>query len=136
MLNKIRKLKFTSRRVFRVMMLLIAVLTFVTILLMVLDKNTNFHETTIDIIVLLIGVVALVMAVLTEAELERNARRSNELHREILVALDEIREINRDNESLKRSMRRELEIDQEISKKLDKITKNNHKRLDFSRKKA
>ena len=136
MLNKIRKLKFTSRRVFRAMMLLIAVLTFVTILLMVLDKNTNFHETTIDIIVLLIGVVALVMAVLTEAELERNARRSNELHREILVALDEIREINRDNESLKRSMRRELEIDQEISKKLDKITKNNHKRLDFSRKKA
>ena len=136
MLNKIRKLKFTSRRVFRAMMLLIAVLTFVTILLMVLDQNTNFHETTIDIIVLLIGVVALVMAVLTEAELERNARRSNELHREILVALDEIREINRDNESLKRSMRRELEIDQEISKKLDKITKNNHKRLDFSRKKA
>lgn len=123
MLNKIRKLKFTSRRVFRVMMLLIAVLTFVTILLMVLDKNTNFHETTIDIIVLLIGVVALVMAVLTEAELERNARRSNELHREILVALDEIREINRDNESLKRSMRRELEIDREISKKLDKIAK-------------
>jgi hypothetical protein len=105
------------------MMLLIATLTFVTILLMVLDKNTNFHETTIDIIVLLIGVVALVMAVLTEAELERNARRSNELHREILVALDEIREINRDNESLKRSMRRELEIDQEISKKLDKIAK-------------
>ena len=135
MLNKIRKLKFTSRRVFRAMMLLIAVLTFVTILLMVLDQNTNFHETTINIIVLLIGVVALVMAVLTEAELERNARRSNELHREILVALDEIREINRDNESLKRSMRRELEIDQEISKKLDKITKNNHKRLDFSRKK-
>lgn len=123
MLNKIRKLKFTSRRVFRAMMLLIATLTFVTILLMVLDKNTNFHETTIDIIVLLIGVVALVMAVLTEAELERNARRSNELHREILVALDEIREINRDNESLKRSMRRELEIDQEISKKLDKIAK-------------
>jgi hypothetical protein len=40
-----------------------------------------------------------------------------------LVALDEIREINRDNESLKRSMRRELEIDQEISKKLDKIAK-------------
>lgn len=104
-------------------MLLIATLTFVTILLMVLDKNTNFHETTIDIIVLLIGVVALVMAVLTEAELERNARRSNELHSEILVALDEIREINRDNESLKRSMRRELEIDQEISKKLDKIAK-------------
>ena len=136
MLNKIRKLKFTSRRVFRAMMLLIVTLTLVTILLMVLDKNTNFHETTIDIIVLLIGVVALVMAVLTEAELERNARRSNELHREILVALDEIREINRDNESLKRSMRRELEIDQEISKKLDKITKNNHKRLDFSRKKA
>ena len=123
MLNKIRKLKFTSRRVFRAMMLLIAVLTFVTILLMALDQNTNFHETTIDIIVLLIGVVALVMAVLTEAELERNARRSNELHREILVALDEIREINRDNESLKRSMRRELEIDQEISKKLDKIAK-------------
>lgn len=123
MLNKIRKLKFTSRRVFRAMMLLIAVLTFVTILLMVLDQNTNFHETTINIIVLLIGVVALVMAVLTEAELERNARRSNELHREILVALDEIREINRDNESLKRSMRRELEIDQEISKKLDKIAK-------------
>lgn len=136
MLNKIRKLKFTSRRVFRAMMLLIVTLTLVTILLMVLDKNTNFHETTIDIIVLLIGVVALVMAVLTEAELERNARRSNELHREILVALDEIREINRDNESLKRSMRHELEIDQEISKKLDKITKNNHKRLDFSRKKA
>ena len=123
MLNKIRKLKFTSRRVFRAMMLLIAVLTFVAILLMVLDQNTNFHETTINIIVLLIGVVALVMAVLTEAELERNARRSNELHREILVALDEIREINRDNESLKRSMRRELEIDQEISKKLDKIAK-------------
>lgn len=123
MLNKIRKLKFTSRRVFRVMMLLIVTLTLVTILLMVLDKNTNFHETTIDIIVLLIGVVALVMAVLTEAELERNARRSNELHREILVALDEIREINRDNESLKRSMRRELEIDREISKKLDKIAK-------------
>jgi Ca2+/Na+ antiporter len=123
MLNKIRKLKFTSRRVFRAMMLLIVTLTLVTILLMVLDKNTNFHETTIDIIVLLIGVVALVMAVLTEAELERNARRSNELHREILVALDEIREINRDNESLKRSMRRELEIDQEISKKLDKIAK-------------
>ena len=123
MLNKIRKLKFTSRRVFRAMMLLIVTLTLVTILLMVLDKNTNFHETTINIIVLLIGVVALVMAVLTEAELERNARRSNELHREILVALDEIREINRDNESLKRSMRRELEIDQEISKKLDKIAK-------------
>lgn len=123
MLNKIRKLKFTLRRVFRAMMLLIAVLTFVTILLMVLDQNTNFHETTINIIVLLIGVVALVMAVLTEAELERNARRSNELHREILVALDEIREINRENESLKRSMRRELEIDQEISKKLDKIAK-------------
>lgn len=123
MLNKIRKLKFTSRRVFRAMMLLIVTLTLVTILLMVLDKNTNFHETTIDIIVLLIGVVALVMAVLTEAELERNARRSNELHREILVALDEIREINRDNESLKRSMRRELEIDREISKKLDKIAK-------------
>ena len=123
MLNKIRKLKFTSRRVFRAMMLLIVTLTLVTILLMVLDKNTNFHETTIDIIVLLIGVVALVMAGLTKAELERNARRSNELHREILVALDEIREINRDNESLKRSMRRELEIDQEISKKLDKIAK-------------
>lgn len=123
MLNKIRKLKFTSRRVFRAMMLLIVTLTLVTILLMVLDKNTNFHETTIDIIVLLIGVVALVMAFLTEAELERNARRSNELHREILVALDEIREINRDNESLKRSMRRELEIDREISKKLDKIAK-------------
>lgn len=62
MLNKIRKLKFTSRRVFRAMMLLIVTLTLVTILLMVLDKNTNFHETTIDIIVLLIGVVALVMA--------------------------------------------------------------------------
>ena len=118
-----KSLKFTSRRVFRTMMVFIAFLTLATMVLMILDQNTNLHETTIDIIVLLVGVIALIMAVLTEAELERNARRSNELHREILVALDEIREINRDNESLKRSMRRELEIDQEISKKLDKIAK-------------
>ena len=90
---------------------------------MILDQNTNLHETTIDIIVLLIGVVALIMAVLTEAELERNARRSNELHKEVLLALEEIRELNKDNEYLKRKMQEETRLDKEISKKLDDIAK-------------
>ncbi len=90
---------------------------------MILDQNTNLHETTIDIIVLLIGVVALIMAVLTEAELERNARRSNELHKEVLLALEEIRELNKDNEYLKRKMQEETRLDKEISKKLDNIAK-------------
>jgi hypothetical protein len=68
-------------------------------------------------------VVALIMAVLTEAELERNARRSNELHKEVLLALEEIRELNKDNEYLKRKMQEETRLDKEISKKLDNIAK-------------
>ena len=91
--------------------------------LMTLDQNTNLHKTTIDIIVLLVGVIALIMAVLTEAELERNARRSNELHREILTALKEIREINKDNAYLKRKLQEDTKLDKEISKKLDDISK-------------
>jgi uncharacterized membrane protein len=118
-----KNLKFTSRRVFRTMMVFILFLTLATAALMILDQNTNLHETTIDIIVLLIGVVALIMAVLTEAELERNARRSNELHKEVLLALEEIRELNKDNEYLKRKMQEETRLDKEISKKLDNIAK-------------
>jgi uncharacterized membrane protein len=105
------------------MMVFILFLTLATAALMILDQNTNLHETTIDIIVLLIGVVALIMAVLTEAELERNARRSNELHKEVLLALEEIRELNKDNEYLKRKMQEETRLDKEISKKLDNIAK-------------
>ena len=118
-----KNLKFTSRRVFRTMMVFILFLTLAPAALMILDQNTNLHETTIDIIVLLIGVVALIMAVLTEAELERNARRSNELHKEVLLALEEIRELNKDNEYLKRKMQEETRLDKEISKKLDNIAK-------------
>ena len=118
-----KNLKFTSRRVFRTMMVFILFLTLATAALMILDQNTNLHETTIDIIVLLIVVVALIMAVLTEAELERNARRSNELHKEVLLALEEIRELNKDNEYLKRKMQEETRLDKEISKKLDNIAK-------------
>ncbi len=118
-----KNLKFTSRRVFRTMMVFILFLTLATAALMILDQNTNLHETTIDIIVLLIGVVALIMAVLTEAELERNARRSSELHKEVLLALEEIRELNKDNEYLKRKIQEETRLDKEISKKLDDIAK-------------
>ena len=118
-----KNLKFTSRRVFRTMMVFFLFLTLASAALMILDQNTNLHETTIDIIVLLIGVVALIMAVLTEAELERNARRSNELHKEVLLALEEIRELNKDNEYLKRKMQEETRLDKEISKKLDNIAK-------------
>ena len=123
MFKPFKNLKLTSRRVFRTMMVFILFLTLATAALMILDQNTNFHETTIDIIVLLIGVVALIMAVLTEAELERNARRSNELHKEVLLALEEIRELNKDNEYLKRKMQEETRLDKEISKKLDNIAK-------------
>jgi predicted RNase H-like nuclease (RuvC/YqgF family) len=63
------------------------------------------------------------MAVLTEAELERNARRSSELHKEVLLALEEIRGLNKDNEYLKRKMQEETRLDKEISKKLDDIAK-------------
>lgn len=123
MFKPFKNLKLTSRRVFRTMMVFILFLTLATAALMILDQNTNLHETTIDIIVLLIGVVALIMAVLTEAELERNARRSNELHKEVLLALEEIRELNKDNEYLKRKMQEETRLDKEISKKLDDIAK-------------
>lgn len=123
MFKPFKNLKLTSRRVFRTMMVFILFLTLATAALMILDQNTNFHETTIDIIVLLIGVVALIMAVLTEAELERNARRSSELHKEVLLALEEIRELNKDNEYLKRKIQEETRLDKEISKKLDDIAK-------------
>ena len=123
MFKPFKNLKLTSRRVFRTMMVFILCLTLATAALMILDQNTNLHETTIDIIVLLIGVVALIMAVLTEAELERNARRSSELHKEVLLALEEIRGLNKDNEYLKRKMQEETRLDKEISRKLDGIAK-------------
>lgn len=117
-----RKMKFTSRKVLRTALIFVAILTFSAMILMILNEK-SLHDTITDIIVLLVGSIALVMAVLTEAELERSARRSNELHKEVLLALDEIRDINKDNEYIKRKVREEFKIDKEISEKIDKISK-------------
>lgn len=122
MYKMFRKMKFTSRKVLRTALIFVAILTFSAMILMILNEK-SLHDTITDIIVLLVGSIALVMAVLTEAELERSARRSNELHKEVLLALDEIRDINKDNEYIKRKVREEFKIDKEISEKIDKISK-------------
>jgi Ni,Fe-hydrogenase III large subunit len=43
------------------------------------------------------------------------------LHKEITEALEEIRDINKDNEYLKRKMRETSKLDKEIAEKIDKI---------------
>ena len=103
-------------------MIFVAVLTLVVAGLMALTEKT-VHEKIIDVAVLLTGSIALVMAILTEAELEKHSRRFSQIHSEILEALNEIREINADNDFLKKKVSQEYKIDKQISKKLDKIAK-------------
>lgn len=111
-----------TQKIARRLLVSIMILTIVAIALVIFGEK-NFHNAVSDIIALLVGSVALVMAVLTELELERNARRTQKLHAEISEMLQEIREINHDNEILKKKLQQELEIDQEISKKIDKLSK-------------
>ena len=53
-------------------------------------SEKNLHDTITNIIVLLVGSIALVMAVLTEVELEKHSRKLSEIHREMLETLREI----------------------------------------------
>ena len=118
---KISKFRMT-RKSQKIALLGVAILTLCAAALMIFSEK-NLHDTIIDIIVLLVGSIALVMAVLTEVELEKHSRKFAEIHREMLETLREIRDMNADNEFLKKKLSEEFKIDQEISKKLDKIAK-------------
>lgn len=118
---KISKFRMT-RKSQKIALLGVAILTLCAAALMIFSEK-NLHDTITDIIVLLVGSIALVMAVLTEVELEKHSRKFTEIHREMLEALREIRDVNADNEFLKKKLSEEFKIDQEISKKLDKIAK-------------
>ncbi|MDO4902377.1 MAG: hypothetical protein Q4A21_02355 [bacterium] len=111
-----------TKKLVRNLLTAVAILTISATALMIFSEK-NLHNTIIDIVVLLTGSIALVMAVLTEAELERNARRTQKLHSEISEMLIEICDINHDNEILKKKLQQELKIDQEISKKIDQLSK-------------
>ena len=98
----------------------VGVLTLIGVALLITNEK-NLHDTITDIIILLVVTIALMMAVLTEAELERQENRSKQIHREVLDALAEIRDINKDSEYLKRKMREGVKLDKEISEKIDEI---------------
>lgn len=98
----------------------VGVLTLIGVALLITNEK-NLHDTITDIIILLVGTIALMMAVLTEAELERQENCSKQIHREVLDALAEIRDINKDSEYLKRKMREGVKLDKEISEKIDEI---------------
>ena len=117
---RIPKIKFTSRKVLKMALTVVGVLTLIGVALLITNEK-NLHDTITDIIILLVGTIALMMAVLTEAELERQENRSKQIHREVLDALVEIRDINKDSEYLKRKMREGVKLDKEISEKIDEI---------------
>ena len=117
---RIPKIKFTSRKVLKMALTVVGVLTLIGVALLITNEK-NLHDTITDIIILLVGTIALMMAVLTEAELERQENRSKQIHREVLDALAEIRDINKDSEYLKRKMREGVKLDKEISEKIDEI---------------
>ena len=68
---KISKFRMT-RKSQKIALLGVAILTLCAAALMVFSEK-NLHDTITDIIVLLVGSIALVMAVLTEVELEKHS---------------------------------------------------------------
>lgn len=115
------KIKLSSRKVVRVILTAIGALTLITLLIVSLNEK-NLHDKIVDMILTLVGSVALVMAVLTESELERHSRRSLQIHQEVLAALAEIREINRDNDRLRQIITKDYQVDKQIASKLNDLT--------------
>lgn len=115
------KIKLSSRKVVRVILTAIGALTLIALLIVSLNEK-NLHDKIVDMILTLVGSVALVMAVLTESELERHSRRSLQIHQEVLAALAEIREINRDNDKLRQIISKDYQVDKQIASKLDSLT--------------
>lgn len=115
------KIKLSSRKVVRVILTAIGALTLIALLIVSLNEK-NLHDKIVDMILTLVGSVALVMAVLTESELERHSRRSLQIHQEVLAALAEIREINRDNDRLRQIITKDYQVDKQIASKLNDLT--------------
>lgn len=115
------KFQLSSRKVVRLVITAIGVVTLIVLLLMVLNEK-NIHDKVTDMIVMLVGMIALVMAVLTEAELERHTRRSLQIHQEVLAALAEIREINHDNDKIRQLISKDYQVDKQIANRLAHLT--------------
>lgn len=115
------KFQLSSRKVVRLVIVAIGVVTLIVLLLMVLNEK-NIHDKVTDMIVMLVGMIALVMAVLTEAELERHTRRSLQIHQEVLAALAEIRELNHDNDKIRQLISKDYQVDKQIANRLAQLT--------------
>ena len=121
-MKKILRIKFTSRKVLRLALTAVGVLTLIGTAFLK-NKKKSLHDTITDVIILLVGAIALIMAVLTEAELEKQEARSKQIHKEVLDALEEIRDINKDSEYLKRKLREDVHMDKEILAQLEAVEK-------------
>ena len=121
-MKKILRIKFTSRKVLRLALTAVGVLTLIGTALLITNEK-SLHDTITDVIILLVGAIALIMAVLTEAELEKQEARSKQIHKEVLDALEEIRDINTDSEYLKRKLREDVHMDKEILAQLEAVEK-------------
>lgn len=115
------KFQLSSRKVVRLVITAIGAVTLIVMLLMVLNEK-NIHDKVTDMIVMLVGMIALVMAVLTEAELERHTRRSLQIHQEVLAALAEIRELNHDNDKIRQLISKDYQVDKQIANRLAQLT--------------
>ena len=120
--RRLGKIHFSSRRVLENALFIIILFTFLVSLLFITNEN-SLSQTLTDILVLITGMVALVVAVMSSGNIERQERRMCGLHSEITEALVEIREINKNNEYLKRKMRETSKLDKEIAEEISKISK-------------
>lgn len=114
------KMNFTSRRFLRLAIMAVATLTLFGVILMIFNEK-SLHDTITDIIVLLVGAIALVMAVLTEADMEKQEKRSLQIHREVLEALKEIREVNQDGDNVIKEVDELYKLEKSINSKIAKI---------------
>lgn len=122
-----KDIKFTSKKILRRALLLVGLLTLFGAGLFITNEK-NIRDTIADIIVLLVGAIALFMAVLTEAEMERQEKRTKDIHREVMIALNEIKSISKDNTYFKQKLDEELELEKDIRSEIDKISINDLKK--------
>ncbi|MBS7346179.1 MAG: hypothetical protein KIG14_00500, partial [Candidatus Sacchiramonaceae bacterium] len=71
--RRLSKIHFSSRRVLENSLFLIILFTFLVSLLFITNES-SLHQTLTDILVLLTGMVALIMAVMSSGNMERQER--------------------------------------------------------------
>lgn len=97
----------------RVVICVIAVLSIVAVILQIFNEKTDPLETTYEIITFSVAITALIISLMHGLVNARNTRELNRIARETHKAIDEIRDINKDNDILNKKLNTDININKE-----------------------